>query len=328
MNASRATHARRIDGVATLFSALAAALQWRLLLCWLIALALPAAIAALPVWTTLQATFAQSPHTAAIAAGHNLPLAIDGLFAMADGHVGLASGSVAAIALTLLLSPWLTGMVVASIRAGRRLRIGELAHGGLAEYGRMLRMLLWSVVPLGIALALGGALSGALDKHTAGAIFAVDAARATDIALAVLIVLAVFAHITLEAGRGWFAADVAATSVLRAWGKGVTLVLRRPLAALLVYLGSAVICYGLALLVAWLRLRTGTASGGGFAFGLLLTQVSVVLIAWARIARIYGYAALARDAIAIRPVRASIAAAPTVAAGQPMPLSPATSTAL
>ena len=50
--------------------------------------------------------------------------------------------------------------------------MGELLHGGFAEYGRMLRMLLWSIVPLGIAFAIGGGLSAALDTQTESAILA------------------------------------------------------------------------------------------------------------------------------------------------------------
>ncbi|MDN5782554.1 MAG: hypothetical protein L0H23_11145, partial [Luteimonas sp.] len=58
-------------GFSALVSALGAGLQWRLLLWWLLALALPTAIAALPVWSTLAAQFGHAPQAAEIAADRN-----------------------------------------------------------------------------------------------------------------------------------------------------------------------------------------------------------------------------------------------------------------
>jgi hypothetical protein len=73
------------------------------------------------------------------------------------GHHGLV--------LALLIAPWLTGMVVASIRAGVNLRFGNLLQFGLREYGRMARMLVWAIIPVGIAFALFGVVSKWADKQ-------------------------------------------------------------------------------------------------------------------------------------------------------------------
>jgi hypothetical protein len=282
---------------AALLSALDAALQWRVLLWWLLALALPTLIAALPVWGTLQSQFALVPQAPAIAADGNLPLLLEGLMAMKEAFGGIAFGVLVSVLMTLLLSPWLVGMVIASLRAGRRLGMGELLKGGFAEYGRMLRMLLWSIIPLGIACAIGGGLSAALHKQAETAVLASEVARAGTIGMVVLGVLALFAHMTLEAGRGWLGADAGLHSVLRAWWRGTMLVLRRPLASLVVYLGTAIVGYGLALLFAWLRLQIDGAGIATVMFGVLLTQCVVAMIAYARIARLHGFAALAADAI-------------------------------
>lgn len=323
MNASRPTTALRRSGFAALFSALVGALQWRLLLWWVIALALPAGIAALPIWSALAAQFSESPHAAAIAGGTNLPLLIDGLVAMRDGFGGITAGMIVAVAIALLLSPWLTGMVVASIRAQRTLRMAELLHAGLTEYGRMLRMMLWSVIPFGVALAIGAGVSSALDKHAADAILSADAERLGTIGTVVLAVLALIAHATLEAGRGQLAADPTATSTVRAWWRGVRLVLHRPLAALIVYFGIAIVGYAIALMLLWLRLRIGSASAGGFVTGLLVTQLIVAALAWTRIARLHAFADLSRDAIA----RQSPHSVPRVDTGDAMANSAATSAA-
>lgn len=290
------------SGVSTLLSALCAALQWRVLLWWVLALALPTLVAALPLWGTLQAQFAHVPQAADIATGRDLSLLMDGLTAMRESFGGIASGMVAALLLALLLSPWLAGMVVASLRSGRALNqrdldMGELLHGGFAEYGRMARMLLWSIVPLGIAFAIGGGLSAALATQAESAILASEVSRAGTIAMAVLAVLALFAHMTLEAGRGWLGADAGLHSVLRAWWRGTRLVLRRPLASLIVYLGTAIAGYGLAPLFAWLRLRIDGTGIATFLVGVVLAQCVVAMIAYARIARLHGFAALAADAI-------------------------------
>ena len=244
---------RPLGGPSALLAALAAGLRWRVLLWWTIALALPALIALLPVWSSLQTQFAYSPKAAAIARMDDLPLLVEGLRGMSEQIGGITLAGMVAAAISLLLSPWLTGMVVASIREQRSLRMGELAHGGLGEYGRMFRMLLWSIVPMGIALVVGFAIFGALGKRADEAILAADAARASNIGLGVLAVLALFAHATIEAARGWMAADIGLRSVLRAWWRGLKLVLRRPLASLVVYLGTAIVGYGLALFFLWLR---------------------------------------------------------------------------
>ncbi|MDN5780781.1 MAG: hypothetical protein L0H23_01945, partial [Luteimonas sp.] len=223
---------------------------------------------------------------------------LEGVMSMGDRMGGIAAGMLVSLALAALLSPWLTGMVVASLRAGRRLGMAELLHGGLVEYGRMFRMLLWSIIPLGIALAIGGGVSVALHEQVESAILASEVARAGTIGMVVLAVLALFAHMTLEAGRGWLGADAGLRSVLRAWWRGMTLVLRRPLASLVIYLGTAIVGYGLALLFAWLRLDSDGAGIGATVLGVLLAQVVVALIAYARIARLRGFAILAGDAIA------------------------------
>ena len=92
------------------------------------------------------------------------------------------------------------------------------------------------------------------------------------------------------------AADIALRSVIRAWWRGLKLVLRRPLASLVVYLGTAIVGYGLALVFSWLRFRTGGASTGDFVLGVLATQGVVAMLAYARVARLHGFAALADDA--------------------------------
>ncbi|MEJ7747379.1 MAG: hypothetical protein WKF61_11690 [Luteimonas sp.] len=289
-----------------LMAAFASASQWRLLLLWLLAMLLPTLLLALPVAAWLQGQFGHSVHAAGIANGRDLPLLLDGLFSLGDHMAWLGSSALAAALLAVLLSPWLNGMVIASIRAGRRLGFGELLQGGLAEYGRMLRTLLWSVFPLGIAIGIGAWLTSLAGKKVDTAILASDIEGIGRIALWSAITLFVLAHATVEAGRGWLGADRGLRSAVRAWWRGCKLLLRRPIAVLAVYLGTAIAGYGLAALFGALRLQFNGASAGGFVAAFVLTQLVVLALAWGRIARLHGMADLAGDALARQPVVALV----------------------
>jgi hypothetical protein len=310
----------RRGGLGAAFAALKSALQWRLLLLWIIATLLPVLLVATPLWATLQAQFGHSLYAADIAAGRNVPLLVQGLMKVGEHLDWLGVSLGATTVLMLLLSPWLTGMVVASLRAGRRLGFGELVHGGLSEYGRMLRMLLWSVIPLGIAAAIGGGVIGALGKSTEQAILASEVDSASRIGLVVAAVVFVLAHATVEAGRGWLGADSGLRSVVKAWWRGCKLLLKRPLATLLVYLVASIVGYGLALLLAWLRVRVDGIGMGAFVLSFLLGQLIVAMLAWGRIARLYGMADLATDRMAQKATTAPttpIASPATAAEPQP-----------
>ena len=296
---ARARQAAPRRGFRALGAALGAALQWRLLLLWLLATLVPAMLAVLPLGSALQAQFGHSVHAGEIASGERLGLLLQGLGKLGEHAFGVvSSGMLATSVLMLLLMPFLQAMVVASLRAGRRLGFGELVAGGCGEYWRMLRMVLWSIVPLGIALVFAGAVMGLATKSTEHAILAADVESAFRLALCAAAVVFVVLHASVEAGRGWLGADTGLRSVLRAWWRGLKLLLRRPLATLGVYLGATVLGLLVALLFAWLRLRMDGTGAGAYLLGIVLTQGIVLAIAWGRIARLYGLADLAADAIA------------------------------
>ena len=283
----------RRGGFGAAIAGLRDSLQWRLWLLWILATLVPTLFVATPLWSMLGMQFGWSAHAQDIAAGRDLPLLMQGIGEMAE-HMGWILGAFGASSvLMLLLSPWLTGMVVAAMRAGRPLGFGELVRGGLAEYWRLLRMLLWSVLPLGLALLVGGGVMGALDHRTEGATLASEVDAATRGGLVVLAVLFVLAHASVEAGRGWLGADLALRSVVKAWWRGLKLLLRRPLATLLVYVVASLAGYGLALLFAWVRLRVDGAGAGAALLAFLAAQGVVAMLAFGRIARLYGMGALA-----------------------------------
>ena len=272
--------ATRRGGLGAAFSSLAGALQWRLLLLWLLATLIPALLVATPFWAALQAQFGTTVHATAIAAGDDLPLLAEGIGQAAEHFAWLGAALGGGTLLMLLVAPWLTGMVIASLRAGRRLGFVELMAGGFSEYWRMLRMMLWSILPLGVALMVGGIVVAAMQKGTEGAILASEVESAGRIGMIVLAVLFVLAHATVEAGRGWLGADPALRSVVRAWWRGLKLLLRRPLATLLVYAVTCIAGFGLAALLAWLRLAVDGVGIGAVVLSFLIGQAIVLAIAY------------------------------------------------
>jgi len=283
----------RRGGFGAAFAALASALQWRLLLLWILATLVPTLLVATPMWQSLDAQFGHSVFAADIAAGKDVSLLMQGFAKAGDSLGWIPAGIGTSVVLSLLLAPWLTGMVVASLRAGRRLGFGELVHGGVSEYWRMLRMMLWSLVPLGVALAIGGAVMGAMHARGEDAILAADADAAARNGMIVAGIVFVLLHATVEAGRGWLGADRTLRSVIKAWWRGVKLLLRRPLATLLVYVVATVAGLGLAAVFAYLRVRVDGTGTGAFVLSFLLGQAIVAMLAWARIARVTGMASLA-----------------------------------
>src|SRR5205085_11574257 len=99
-------------------------------------------------------------------------------------------------------------------------------------YGRMLRMLLVAILPLGIAAALSGAAFRFAARSAETAILETDAVHASHVALAVSAVLLLLAHATVDSGRALLGNDRRRRSAWLAWWHGCKLLVRRPLAML------------------------------------------------------------------------------------------------
>lgn len=280
--------------------ALAAALQWRLLLLWVATGLACTLVAALPVWRWLGSLLDYSPQAPAIAAGHE-PLLLLGALTAPDAPMPLLTSLLRVSALLmLLLSPLLAGATLTAARSRSALGFGDLLRGGLAEYGPLLRLLLWSVVPLGLALGLGAAALGFNEQIHEHAILESAVTDGRNLALAIGGVVFLLAHASLEAGRGWLAADARLRSALKAWWRGLKLLLRRPLAVLAGYLLPTVCSLLLALLLLAVRGHVAPAGAGGFALAFLLGLGIAGALAWGKVARLFVMQALAADAHARR----------------------------
>lgn len=275
--------------------ALDSAMQWRLWLLWIAASLGCALIAALPAWNWLAASLNNSVHAPAIASGKAPVLLMDMVMSRNAPLGVLGESTTVAAILMLLLSPLLAGATIAAIRSQTRPGFGDLLRGAIAEYGPMLRMLVWSVIPLGLALLVMSVIIGANEKAHEHAILASDAATGRNIAFVVGGVLFVLAHASLEAGRGWLATDGRLRSALKAWWRGVKLLCRRPVAVLLAWLVTTVLGLAVALVFVFLRQYAGGAGVGGFLLAMLLGCGITAGLAWGRIARLYAMSALAGD---------------------------------
>lgn len=288
------SNARRTDVGAVLRAPLAA-MQWRLLLLWLVFLALPTAVAALPLWQALAALLDHSVHAAAWASHFDALVAGDVVNSLGEGSAWFHGSMVLALILALLLGPFLSGMTVAAGRAGRVLGLGQLMQSGVIEYGRMFRMLLWSLLPYAIAVGVGAMLFGVAHKQGDQAVLQSVADRFGQIALWVLIVLFVLAHAIVESARAAFIADAGLRSATRALGRGFLQLLRRPLGTLLSYLVIGAIGYGVAFALGVGRVRTPAVGTGGFLLALLLAELAVLAVGWTRVARLFALAEIGRS---------------------------------
>ncbi len=264
-----------------------AALQWRLLLVWLGAVLLPALLLALPVWSTLSELLNHSVRAPELAHALDLVALADVMGELRRNNVGLQTGGLAALAATLLLSPFLTGMTTTAGRAQETARFAELFAGGLAEYPRMFRMLLWSIVPLGVALAIGGALAEAAGKYALGATLESDASTWTMAANIVTAMLLLLANLTLDAGRAQLAIDRRRSSAVKAWWWGLKLLLRRPGAMLGAYTVLTVGGLLLAGLLAVARLQVAGSNALLLVAAFVLAQLIALAVAWMRAARLF-----------------------------------------
>ncbi|PKM16244.1 MAG: hypothetical protein CVV12_04540 [Gammaproteobacteria bacterium HGW-Gammaproteobacteria-2] len=286
----------RQSAASIVFHSARSMLQWRLLLLWLLALLLPTAIAVLPITRLLGQHFdyaVQAPQWAT----HFDGIALAELVNVFSGNTGTAVSSAVLLGVmfSLLLSPWLTATVFVAVRAHTTPGFTALLIGGIKEYGRFFRMLLWALLPMGIAMAIYAALSGMADDYAEKAILEADAKHIGWLALAGGGFFLLLAHASVETGRAWLGIDQSKHSAIRAWWRGGRLLLRRPLSVLGIYLLSTVITALIYLPLLLLRAHTPAVGAFGLLAAFVLAQLAVAVLAWGRAVRLAGLGALVKQ---------------------------------
>jgi hypothetical protein len=263
-----------------------AALQWRLLLLWVLALSLPMLLVTLPMWRALAGQLDHSLLGATLAQGLDLPTLIEALGGPRNGYAPASLG-LAGLLLTLLMSPWLSGTVVTAARAHRRLGLMDLAAGGVREYPRLARLLVWAALPLGIMGALSGALFKLAGDKADAATMEVVADRWQLLALLVSALLMLLAHASLDAARARLTLQPQARSAVLAWWRGLPLLWRGWGRAWWLYLlTTAPGLIGLALL-ALARGHSSAVGWIGVPSAVLLGLALVAVTGWMRGARLF-----------------------------------------
>jgi len=265
-----------------------AALQWRLLLLWCVALLLPTAVLALPAWMALGASLDYSVHGAALARALDMTALTDLMAEHGKSAPALHGAAIAAVALGWLLAPLLAGCVVTVARAAEAgpLSIAALLRGAAGHYPRLLRMELWMLAPLGAAIALGAMLRNWAGADAGDALLPSDGRLWRTAAMLVSVLLAALAIVSVEMGRVVLALDQRRRSAVFAWCDGVRLMWRRPLALLGVAAAITVAGLALAALLGAARLHVPPLGVFGFIAAFVLTQLAALALAWMRAARL------------------------------------------
>jgi hypothetical protein len=265
-------------------------LQWRLMLLWILITLLPTLGVALPLWRVLDDLVGHSVHAEEWARHFN------GIF-LADVSSALqrskwiGSAFVAGVVLTLAISPFLSGMAVAGGRANRSLSFGGLLQGGATEYGRMLRLLPLSLIPYGLVVLAAKGVSSLVDDKVDAALLPSTADMYEHGSLVVIVLCFIVAQAIVESARAQFIADITLRSSLRAFGRGIVQVVRRPFASLFAYVVVTAIGLGLSVLIASWRGHS-VAVGGEWFVAFLIVQLGVAVVAWMRTARLLALAGL------------------------------------
>ena len=216
------------------------------------------------------------------------------------------SGSAEMAALLLfILIPFLNGAFVASARTAAPVRLAELIRESLRQYGPMFRMMFMALLPLAIAGVVEWATMKGVKHYGEHAILASDVQHLKWVAIAVSLVVFAWADASIDAARASLALNPNKRSAIKAWWRGLKLVVVHPLRSLVLYVAVTAIAAILLALVAAFRLHMSATSFWGFLFALLITQLLVAVTAWMHYARLFGMLELTRALQSVQPAETS-----------------------
>ncbi len=274
--------------------ALGAALQWKLLLLWFLFTLIPALIVSRPLHAMLSGLMDRAVDAGQWARSFH-GLAMTDVFVDIGRHGMPALGAAFGFAtlLALLMSPFLTGMSVTAVRGPQKPGFGELMHGGLREYWRLFRFMLWALGLYAVVLGINVVASGMVGQYAKTAVLESSVDFRYSIVHVVFIALFVLAQAMIEAGRGRIVAQPGQRSATKAFFAGIGTLFQRPLVTLGMFLGVTVIGMLIVFLLGLWRVQLVAVGFGGALMALLVTLLIVVVMAWMRTARLAGMGAIA-----------------------------------
>jgi len=270
------------------------AFQWRLLLLWIAVLLIPTAMLTVPLWQIFSEQLDHTLHAADLAQRLTLNAASDLLVSVVYDGAALKSLSMLAALFALIATPFLNGMAVTAARSADAPGFVALIQGGAAEYWRMFRLAVVSLLPLAIAAGIGSAAMNGADKYAEHAILKSSADHVGLAAQILLVLLMVLALASVDAGRAQFALSSKKRSAFKAWWRGCKLIVKRPAATLGSYVLLTLVGVIVFAVFALLRINVPHANLVGFIIGVVFTQLAAVALAWTRGARLFVLADLAK----------------------------------
>lgn len=276
-----------MSALARLRDAFARGAAWRYLALFAVLTWLPTTLAVAPLHGFLAELLDHSPRAASLVKALDAATLVEIVRQLGEPVAGgVSAGFGGALFVALLFGPALAGAAATVAARTERADFPTLLASAGRLYGRMLRMVFVGAIPFGIAGGLGAALLHAADSSGKHAVLASSASRASTLAWTATVLLVWLAHTTLEVGRAVLATDESRRSALKAWGAGLRLSVRRPLAVLGASAVTTLAGLLLAAVVTAVRLRLHPGGPGGILVSFVLAQLAVAVVGLARAARL------------------------------------------
>ncbi len=276
--------------------AMARGTQWRYLLVFVVGTLLPSTLAFAPSHHFFGDLFDHSTREPQLVARLDSPALFEVLRQLGEpGGASVMAGVTMSLFFALVFAPALAGAAAAVAGSEVTLNLSALLGASARMYLRMLRLTIVSVLPLGIAAGIGGAIVAAVGKANAHAVLESTASRNATLAWLATTLLVLLAQSTVETGRAFLAAEPEKRSAWKAWWRGVKLTVRRPGPVLGTYAGLTALSLLAAAVLTALRLRLFPSGAVTIGLELVLAQVVVAAIGWGRASRLSGLVSIVQS---------------------------------
>jgi hypothetical protein len=151
-----------------------------------------------------------------------------------------------------------------------------------------------ALIPIALAVLLMRLIDKGLMHYGDTAILESQVEHLRWAALAGWTIVFAIANASVDAARASLALEPDRRSAIKAWWRGLKLVLRHPLRSAVLYLGVTALAAIVLLAMLGLRLELRNASLIGLVLGLLIAQLITATIAWMHYARLFGMLELTR----------------------------------
>lgn len=271
-------------------AAFARGAQWRYLLVYVVGTLLPTLVLLAPVHGFLTALFDHSTREPELVPALDSAAFLEVVKQLGSPEGPDLHGVTHMMVLTglFLVGPALAAAAAVVADRSARPRFRELLAGVGAYYPRMLRMVFVSILPLGVAIAISGAILHFVHRSDAHAVLETVASRNALIAGLAVALLVWLAQSTVEVARAVLVAEPERRSALLAWWRGVRFLVRRFPRVFGLCFVTTVVALALAFGLTAIRLRLDVTGPALIAMEFLVAQGAIAVLGWGRSARLAG----------------------------------------